>query len=296
MELLQLRYFCALARNQHLTRTAEQLMISAPSLSATISKLEKSLGVKLFDRNGRNICLNRYGIAFYERANFILRELDNAERELQDMKVDDISTVRVGISSLPIWQNALDEVQNQFPNIVIDYFAMSPFELSEPEKASRSDLFLGVSRDIPQELYCVKEVRRPEKPVAVVSRKHPLAGERAVSLLQCREDVILSLGKYNPSAHKYIMDLCSAAGFSPRKVIEVDHYFRIKMLHDNRGIALTTDLGAEFIYSDPQKVCVVPVCEPNITRIQTVAWRKDGFLSHAEKTFIDYLADYYRED
>ena len=49
MELLQLYYFKVLAEREHLTRTAESLMIAAPSLSATISRLENELGVKLFD-------------------------------------------------------------------------------------------------------------------------------------------------------------------------------------------------------------------------------------------------------
>ena len=47
MELLQLRYFIKLAQRQHLTQTAEELMISASSLSATIRKLEKELTVDL---------------------------------------------------------------------------------------------------------------------------------------------------------------------------------------------------------------------------------------------------------
>ena len=43
MDLLQLKYFCALAKNEHLTMTARELMVSAPSLSLTIKKLEKEL-------------------------------------------------------------------------------------------------------------------------------------------------------------------------------------------------------------------------------------------------------------
>ena len=61
MELLQLRYFLALAEKQNLTKTADQLLISPSSLSLTISKLEKELGVQLFTRSGRKIRLNSCG-------------------------------------------------------------------------------------------------------------------------------------------------------------------------------------------------------------------------------------------
>ncbi|OQY10177.1 MAG: hypothetical protein B6I29_02090 [Marinitoga sp. 4572_148] len=49
MDFLQLKYFRELAYSQHVTELAEKLHISQPSLSITISKLEKELGIKLFD-------------------------------------------------------------------------------------------------------------------------------------------------------------------------------------------------------------------------------------------------------
>ena len=45
MELLQLKYFYALAKTQHVTRTAEQLHIAQPALTQTINRLEKELGL-----------------------------------------------------------------------------------------------------------------------------------------------------------------------------------------------------------------------------------------------------------
>ena len=59
--LQQLRYFKELAKTQHLTQTAERLYITQTTLSNTIINLEKQLGVKLFDRVGRNLQLNAVG-------------------------------------------------------------------------------------------------------------------------------------------------------------------------------------------------------------------------------------------
>ena len=61
ISLLQLQYFQVLAEEQHLGRSAEKLYISQTTLSTMISKLERELGVRLFDRNGGSLLLNDCG-------------------------------------------------------------------------------------------------------------------------------------------------------------------------------------------------------------------------------------------
>ena len=86
MELLQLRYFKAVAENESLTQTANKLFISPPSLSSTISRLEKELGTELFDRHGNRLHLNTRGYVFLECVNQILSSLDNTVAEVRDME------------------------------------------------------------------------------------------------------------------------------------------------------------------------------------------------------------------
>ena len=86
MELMQLRYFQVVALNQHITRSAEQLNVSQPAISVVISRLESELGVPLFDRSGRSIVLNAYGEVFLSRVNRILLDIDNAKKEINEMK------------------------------------------------------------------------------------------------------------------------------------------------------------------------------------------------------------------
>ena len=54
MLLSQLNYFRVVARHEHISHAAEELMVAQPALSATIGKIEKELGVPLFNRTGRN--------------------------------------------------------------------------------------------------------------------------------------------------------------------------------------------------------------------------------------------------
>ena len=61
MELLQLKYFYAVAKSLHVTNTAQELHVAQPALTQSIKRLESELGVKLIKTRGRNIVLTEYG-------------------------------------------------------------------------------------------------------------------------------------------------------------------------------------------------------------------------------------------
>lgn len=67
MNLYHLRYFSTLAHIEHYTKAADILAITQPSLSYAISTLEEELAVKLFEKNGRNVTLTKYGKVFLRR-------------------------------------------------------------------------------------------------------------------------------------------------------------------------------------------------------------------------------------
>ena len=58
MELQQLRYFDEVARTQHVTNSAKKLNVAQPALTQSIRRLERELGVTLFERVGRNVRLS----------------------------------------------------------------------------------------------------------------------------------------------------------------------------------------------------------------------------------------------
>lgn len=83
MELHQLRYFVAAAETLSVTRAAERCKVAQPSLSQQISRLERTLGTRLFDRLGRGIALTDSGRALLPRARRILAEVRDTESNLR---------------------------------------------------------------------------------------------------------------------------------------------------------------------------------------------------------------------
>ena len=121
MELYWLKYFQTIARIGSVSRAAEQIHISQPALSKTLSQLEEELGVRLFDRVGRNIVLNRYGESFLKNTNEILNRLENARMELERIKMDSVRRLVVCINTGNKYiSNRLLDFINHHPEIRVE--------------------------------------------------------------------------------------------------------------------------------------------------------------------------------
>lgn len=83
MNLYHLRYFLKLSELEHYTKAAESLNITQPSLSHAITSLETELGVKLFEKNGRNIQLTQNGHIYAQHIEEALDRIDKANQEME---------------------------------------------------------------------------------------------------------------------------------------------------------------------------------------------------------------------
>jgi len=112
---MPLRYFQVVARLENVTRAAEELYIAQPSLSKTITRLEESVGVPLFERQGRRIRLNHFGKTFLKRVERSLNELEEGQREVADLAGLERGSVTVGATASP-----------QLPHIFREYLTLHP--------------------------------------------------------------------------------------------------------------------------------------------------------------------------
>lgn len=73
MTLNQLRYFCTASRCHSITKAAEELYVTQPTVSTAIRDLEIEFGISLFYRKGNQLILTGEGETLYEKANYILQ-------------------------------------------------------------------------------------------------------------------------------------------------------------------------------------------------------------------------------
>jgi DNA-binding transcriptional LysR family regulator len=96
VELPQLEYFRVLGRMQHVTRAAETLGITQPTLSRAMARLERDLGVPLFEPAGRSVKLSAYGVAFLTSVERALDELAAGRARVAAMSGAERGTVALG--------------------------------------------------------------------------------------------------------------------------------------------------------------------------------------------------------
>lgn len=98
MELRTLRYFLAAAQEENITRAADILRVTQPTLSRQIMDLEKELGTTLMLRGKNGLTLTDDGIFFRQRAEEIVELADRLERSFVERNVDASGLISIGAS------------------------------------------------------------------------------------------------------------------------------------------------------------------------------------------------------
>jgi len=289
MELLQLDYFCKLAKTQHLTSTAQELMISPSSLSSTIKKLEKEVGFSLFDRIGRNIELNNNGQIFYEYINSSLKLIDTALREVREANGYEC-TLAVCVSNPHVWKNVFTSFQSEFADIRL---AISVITDSTKIETSLLDFYLGNLYDITNLGFMYQKLFDSEQYYIIMNRQHYLADRKNLELAELKNETFFAFyPKTDLNKHNRGIQICKDAEIYP-KFIEGDYLTRYELLRENKCVAITTNIGLKANFPDIKEFSIIPLKTPvRYPRTQVIAWCKDNPLSGNRRLFYDFIIQY----
>lgn len=125
MDTRVLKYFLTVAQTNNITKAAEQLHITQPTLSRQIMDLEEELGTTLFDRNNRRLTLTAEGILFRQRATSILNLLDQTKNDLKNVDNDLSGTLRIGciVSKASTYlAQIIAKFQKRYPHVQVNLY------------------------------------------------------------------------------------------------------------------------------------------------------------------------------
>ncbi|MGV2419251.1 MAG UNVERIFIED_CONTAM: LysR family transcriptional regulator, partial [Staphylococcus saprophyticus] len=120
MELKTLQYFVRIAREESITRAANALHITQPTLSRQIKELEKELNVKLFKRSNHNIQLTDEGQLLKNRAEELLEMSNKIQEEFKVIDRSIEGNVYIGCGEtkgMEVIANIFKDIHNEHPNI-----------------------------------------------------------------------------------------------------------------------------------------------------------------------------------
>jgi len=287
MELRQLQYAVQIAAERNFSRAAEKLHIAQPSLSQQLSKLEKEIGVLLFQRSTNSVELTHAGSVFIEKAQKIL---DMAEQLRQEM--EDISQMRRGrlvIGSLPMTGShvlplVLPAFQAQYPNIEVMLTEDTSANLEHLTASGQTDLSL-LSLPLQDPALAWLPILEEEL-VLALPRQHPLAqaaGAEVDPASLANEPFILL--KKGQGFRQITLDLCAQSGFVPRIVFESTNIETVQSLvAAGMGIAIVPSMVSRSRSNSFTPVYTALAGKP--TRTLVIAYRKGRYLSKAAEAFI----------
>ena len=290
MELLQLQYFQAVARTGNITQAAKDLYISQPCLSRSISRLEQSLGVALFDRKGRNIVLNQYGKAFLKRVNASLKELSDGQQELYDMSEQFSETVSVGAVTLRFLPRLFNQFLHQNGHVKFRLINAKPQEEIERDLQDGAiDVAFTFAPISAEDITCT--LLTEEEILLAVPETHPLAKKGAVDLAHIADEPYINLIDDHDFSD-LSKSLCKQAGFTPKIRFESPTAdFIASLVSEGFGCALFPESWKSTVKLTG--ISFLHLTSPHCRRFIYLSSHKYNHQSLASIQFIDFVSRFF---
>lgn len=286
MEIRVLRYFLAVVREESITKAAELLHITQPTLSRQIAQMEEEMGVKLFDRSTRKIVLTNEGLLLRRRAEEILELVDKTERELSEQDEMVEGTVAIGCGDLAAVQLLPDLIRSyheRYPAVTFDLYTATADHIKDRMDRGLTDVGL-LLEPVSMEKYDYIRLDRQEQWVVAMHPDAPLARLERITA-QDLEGLPLIL----PRRLNIRSEVARWFGtdFDKLNVLLTSNLPSNSSIMVHHKLAYAIVVKGSISFWDKEKIIYRPL-SPQLTTTSVLAWkRKQPFALAAEK-FIEY--------
>lgn len=293
MEIRQLKYMLTVAEERSFSKAAARLYIAQPHLSQYIQKLEKQIGVKLFDRSCTPLKLTYAGEKFAIQARQILQMDQNLLQQMKDFTEEKGGSLSLGITPVRgayLLPKLLPILKRQMPQVNLTLYEGTSAELEDWLNRGVTDLTI-LSLPIKSSNFSY-EVLLKENFLIMAPPMHPLSQSEGdnlypapLKLTTLQKEPFILLRK--EQALRRIADsLFLQSGFRPNILLETKSY---KTAQELASLGMGFTFSAMSIYQTYRSK-EVPVrlftAEPRFTRTLAIVYRKGKYLAKFERDFI----------
>ncbi|MEV6137908.1 LysR family transcriptional regulator [Nocardia sp. NPDC051990] len=289
-----LLWFTTLAELERVGAAAERLHIAQPTLSRMLARLERRLGVELFDRHGKRIVLNEFGRIYYEHARRARSELDAAAQAVADLADPAKGVVRLSFQpsfgswlipqliggfrrgspriSFTLRQGAFDAVVDQIVDGTADLATVSP----------RPSVHVGWRKLLTQ-------------PLALAApAEHRLASRRQIRFAELGDAEFITMHA-GFGMRRIFDELCAAAHIRPRIAFESsDLGTAAGLVAAGLGVALLPLEDPTPAAGSLSGIVTVPLADAGAVRDVGLIWSATAPPSDAVRRFRDFTEDWAR--
>lgn len=287
MELRTLRYFLAAAQEENITRAADILHVTQPTLSRQIMDLEKELGTTLMLRGKNGLTLTDDGIFFRQRAEEIVELADRLERSFAERNVDASGLISIGASESVgsrLFAKLIKQFSDKYPLVQFHLYNETADHIKDRLDKGLVDVGL-LLEPVDTVKYDFVRLSQKETWGILMRDDHPLAERKTINpeeiaayplILPLRERVRNEILNWIKRDEKDLTIPLSYTLLSNAAL----------MVEAGLGCAFCLD-GALAIHSSPQ-LLFVPIT-PEHTTHSVLVWRKNHLFSPTTSLFIQEI-------
>ncbi len=286
MEFRVLKYFIAIAREKNMTRAAETLNVTQPTLSKQIKDLEDELGKKLFVRTNYSINLTPEGEILYKRGRDILSLANETVEEVKSMEEATGGNVNIGAAesdSIKFLARIIKQLQQENSGIVVNIYSGDSESVEYKLDKGQLD-FAVVVREFNLEKYSFIRLPYSDSFGLITRRDNPLSEKKQITI----DDLIDSDEPIIASRQCLDYDLKKWAGEKADKIRIVatgDIPFNLSILaKENVGSFLCFDKIINT--SEESPLCYIPL-EPPMISPMYIIWKKNAELTSPARKLME---------
>lgn len=281
-----LNYFLVVAREQNMTRAANQLHISQPTLSAQIAELERQLGIKLFKRTNKSTLLTEDGVLFRTRAQELIELMNKIESEFTTHTGDISGDIHIGCGETYIMSHLsriFREIQKEYPDIHFHIYSGDAEAVLERLDKGLLDIGLLLG-PLFHEKYDYMSLGMYDYFGLLVPNDSPIAEKTVISWEELKELPILITYQTATGAHNMGgFDVCSLNVVGSYNLATNVTY----MVEEGLGYALTL---ANLVNTAGRNLKFIPI-EPDVKIEAFIVTKKYSYFSKAARLLFSRLRE-----
>lgn len=291
MEIRVLRYFISVVREESITRAAQVLHITQPTLSRQMAQMEDEMGVKLFVRGKRKIALTNEGLLLFRRAEEILELVDKTEKELtaQEANVEGMVSVGCGdIAAVQLLPALIREFNAKYPKVNFNFYTATADMIMQRMDRGLTDVGL-LMEPLSMERCDFIRLSNAEQWVVAMHPDSPLAKKGAITAEDLRHEPLIM-------PHRLTIQAELANWFG-------DAYSQLHVLfYSNLPSTACVMVGGQLAYAlivkgstsfwDQQRIVLRPL-SPDLTASSVLVWKAQQPFGVATEKFIEFAKDYF---